>query len=196
MLSDRLELEMLVPSGAILEFGLSRSITLVWDSICSMSFLILWLSFPSPVSPSLMGNTCLLSPSLPTLMRLLPRGDLGLYLYLYLFSCACIFNSLGIYAQILAFFSSDLHGICACIFNSPGGYVHKFCILLFWLACDLCLHIQFLEDMCTSSVFFWLMRKSLMCDLLGKITLLRNVLMAHGKAVLVILTYEEASDGV
>ena len=131
MLSDRLELEMLVPSGAILEFGLSRSITLVWDSICSMSSLILWLSFPSPVSPSLMGNTCLLSPSLPTLMRLLPRGDLGLYLYLYLFSCACIFNSLGIYAQILAFFSSDLHGICACIFNSPGGYVHKFCILLF-----------------------------------------------------------------
>ena len=35
-----------------------------------------------------------------------------------------------------------------------------------------------------------------MCDLLGKITLLRNVLMAHGKAVLMILTYEEASDGV
>ena len=150
---------------------------------------------PNPKKP-VSGSCCVrglgrtLTPlSLPTLMRVLPRGDLGLYFYLYLFSCACIFNSLGICAQILAFFSSDLHGICACIFNSPGGYVHKFCILLFWLACDLCLHIQFLEDMCTSSVFFWLMRKSLMCDLLGKITLLRNVLMAHGKAVLVILTY-------
>ena len=35
-----------------------------------------------------------------------------------------------------------------------------------------------------------------MCDLLGKITLLRNVLMAHGEVVLVILTYEEASDVV
>ena len=34
-----------------------------------------------------------------------------------------------------------------------------------------------------------------MCDLLGKITLLINVLMAHGEAVLVILTYKEAFDG-
>ena len=29
-----------------------------------------------------LGNTCLLSSSLPTLMRLLPWGDLGFYLYL------------------------------------------------------------------------------------------------------------------
>ena len=38
------------------------------------------------------------SLSLPIPMRLLPRGDLGLYLYLYLFYCAYIFNSLGICA--------------------------------------------------------------------------------------------------
>ena len=34
-----------------------------------------------------------------------------------------------------------------------------------------------------------------MCDLLGKITLLRTVLEAHREVVL-ILTYKEASDGV
>ena len=67
------------------------------------------------------------------------------------------------------FFLSDLYGICACIFNSrricawflycmgfvfacsfPVGYVHDFCIV--W---ELCLHIQFLGDMCISYVF-WL----------------------------------------
>ena len=67
------------------------------------------------------------------------------------------------------FFLSDLYGICACIFNShricawflycmgsvlacsiPGGYVHDFCIV--W---ELCLHIQFPRDMCTSYVFWF-----------------------------------------
>ena len=81
--------------------------------------------------------SCLPSLSLPVLVRLLPRGDLGLYLYLYFFYYACIFNSFWICAHILAcigfvptysipsryvnnllFFSFDWYGICACIFNS------------------------------------------------------------------------------
>ena len=61
-----------------------------------------------------------LSLSLPILMKLLPRGDHGLYLYLYLFHYACIFNSLGICAQIL-------YDMPACSIH--GGYVHKFCLL-------------------------------------------------------------------
>ena len=48
---------------------------------------------------------------------------------------------------------------------------------LFWLAWDLCLHIQFLKDMCTNSWNFLLTRKFLVCILLGKITLLMNVLV-------------------
>jgi len=46
-----------------------------------------------------LGGLCLLSSSslsLPILLRLLPRGNLGLYL----FYCGCILNSLGIYAQV------------------------------------------------------------------------------------------------
>ena len=35
-----------------------------------------------------------------------------------------------------------------------------------------------------------------MCDLLGKITLLMSVLVAHGGAFMVTLTYEEVFDGV
>ena len=35
-----------------------------------------------------------------------------------------------------------------------------------------------------------------MCDLLGKITLLVNVLVAHRGVILVILTYKEVFDGV
>jgi len=93
-------------------------------------------------------SSCLPSLSLPIMARLLPQGDLGLYLYLYLFYCAYIFNSLKIYAQILACIGSVL------AYSIPKGYVHKLCIFLFWFIWDLCLHIQFLEDMCTSSVFF------------------------------------------
>ena len=89
-------------------------------------------------------NTCLLSPSLLVLVRLLPRDDLGLYLCLYFFYCAYIFNSLGICAQIMAaqglrlhiqfpqdmctnfvFLSSDWYGSCACIFNSWRIYVQS-----------------------------------------------------------------------
>jgi len=36
----------------------------------------------------------------------------------------------------------------------------------------------------------------MVCDPLGKTNLLRNVLVSHGGVVLVILTYEEASNGV
>ena len=39
------------------------------------------------------GGTCFPSLSLLVLVRLLPRGDLGLYLYLYLFYRACMLNS-------------------------------------------------------------------------------------------------------
>ena len=35
-----------------------------------------------------------------------------------------------------------------------------------------------------------------MCDPLGRISLLMDVLVTHRGAILVILTYEEASDGV
>ena len=44
-----------------------------------------------------------------------------------------------------------LYGISACIFNS-----WRICAPL-WLVLDLCLHIQFLKDMCTRSIF-WLSR--------------------------------------
>ena len=49
------------------------------------------------------NGLCLLSfpsLSLPVLVRLLSRDDLGLYLYLYFFYCACMFNSLEICAQV------------------------------------------------------------------------------------------------
>ena len=46
---------------------------------------------------------CLPSLSLLVLVRLLPQGDLGLYLYFYLFYCAYIFNSQRIYVQTLHF---------------------------------------------------------------------------------------------
>ena len=50
------------------------------------------------------GGTHPLSPSLPILVRLLPQGDLGLYLYLYfylyLFYNTCIFNSWRICARV------------------------------------------------------------------------------------------------
>ena len=50
------------------------------------------------------------SLSLPILVRLLPQGNLGLYL----FYCGCIFNSLGIYAQV-CIMCLHVHslGICA-----------------------------------------------------------------------------------
>ena len=103
-------------------------------------------------SPS---GTCLLSLSLLVRVRLLPRGDLGLYLYLYLFYDDYMFNSCRIYARIL-------YDVPAC--STLEGYVHKFRVLPFWLVwgfmptCsilvgymhkfyviwDLCLHIQFL----------------------------------------------------
>ena len=45
------------------------------------------------------GGTCLRSPSLLVLVRLLLWVNLGLYLYLYLFYCAYMFNSHKICAQ-------------------------------------------------------------------------------------------------
>ena len=72
-----------------------------------------------------LSGTCFPSLSLLTLVRLLPRGDLGLYLYLYLFYRAYMFNSYKICARIL---------IC--------------------MICGLCLHIRFLQDLCTIYVFF------------------------------------------
>ena len=65
------------------------------------------------------GGTCLPSLSLPVRVRLLPRGDLGLYLYLYLFYCVCIFNSCRICARIL---------YDVLVYSIPIGYVH-----IFWL---------------------------------------------------------------
>ena len=90
-------------------------------------------------------------------------------------------------------------------YSIPRGYVHKFCIV--W---ELCLHIQFLEDMCTNSdlyriyacIFnsqrtcaqvlsfdlldYFLMKDPLgmLDDSLGSIILLRSVLV-------MILTYHE-----
>ena len=72
--------------------------------------------------------TCLPSPSLPVLVRLLPRGDLGLYLYFYLFYCARIFNSYRICARTWIYI-----GFMP-TYSIPRGYVHKFCVLLFRLA--------------------------------------------------------------
>ena len=53
---------------------------------------------------------------------------------------ACMFN----YRRICVW---TLYDMPAC--STLEGYVHKFCVV--W---DLCLHIQFLEDMCTSSMYF------------------------------------------
>ena len=61
------------------------------------------------------GGTCFPSLSLLVLVRLLPRGDLGLYLYLYLFYRACMLNSRRICAW-------NLYDVLAC--SIPGGYVH------------------------------------------------------------------------
>ena len=97
------------------------------------------------------GNTHLLSPSLPILVRLLPRDDLGLYLYLCLFHYARIFNnSLWICAQLLCSFLLTVHiqfsedtctssvfpSFLTCMwsmpaYSTPEGYVHKFCVLSF-----------------------------------------------------------------
>ena len=107
-------------------------------SICSSCLKLLQVACTS----------CLPSLSLPVMARLLAQGDLGLYLYLYLFYCAYIFNSLEICAQILACIGSVL------AYSILEGYVHKFYIFLFWFIWYLCLHIQFLEDMFTSSIFF------------------------------------------
>jgi len=72
------------------------------------------LGLLSQTSPN---GTCLLSSSLPILVRLLPRVDLSLYLYLYLFYCICMFNSRRICAQ-------DLYSVPTC--STPEGYVHDF----------------------------------------------------------------------
>ena len=96
------------------------------------------------------------------------------------------------------------------------GYVLKFCILLFWLYLrDLCMHIQFLKDICTSMVVMlygklalrasltcmgssWLTRKSLMIyDPLRKWLTREFVLMilTHKGVFLVILALLEKITG-
>ena len=157
---------------------------------------------------------CLPSLFLFVLVRLLPWDDLGLYLYLYLFYCACIFNSFKICVWILACIRYVL------AYSILSRYVHKFYILLFWLVWSLCLHVQFPQDMCTSSILSLLtcmgfvpaysipegyVHKWPWCsDLQGspwwKIhwenDLLRSVLVTHGGAFWVISTYKKAFDGV
>ena len=64
-----------------------------------------------------LGGTCLLSPSLPVLVRLLPRVDLGVCLYPYLFYHAYMFSSCRICER-------NLYSVLACL--TPEGYVHNF----------------------------------------------------------------------
>jgi len=162
-----------------------------------ISIVSIWGSFLKFLR---VGNTCLRSPSLLVLVRLFPRGDLGLYLYLYVFYYvistsfivpaysiprgyvqnsdlhrvyACIFNSWKVYAQIL--YSSLLTSMGSVLaYSIPRGYVHKFFSVLTFmgsmlaylipkgyvrkffgvLVWDLCLHIQFPEDICTSFLMY------------------------------------------
>ena len=60
------------------------------------------------------------SLSLPLHVRLLPQGDLGLYLYLYLFHCACMFNSIGICAQVCLFWPPR-----ESLVNDPLGMIKR-----------------------------------------------------------------------
>ena len=89
--------------------------------------------------------SCLPSPSLFVLVRLLPQDDLSLYLYLHIFYCACIFNFLEIYAQVLV-----------CIGSVPAYLIPEdICTsyVLFLLTCmGSMLACSILEDMCISSV--------------------------------------------
>ena len=81
-------------------------------------------------------------------------------------------------------------------YSIPGGYVHKFCILLFCIVWDLCLHIQFSEDKCTSGLGVLTYKEVLGERSTGENDLLRSVLVTHREAFLVILTYMEVLDGV
>ena len=138
---------------------------------------------------------CLPSLSLPILVRLFSRGGLGLYLYLYLFHYACIFNSLKIYAKIMAciglhiqfpedmctsfvFFFSSQYGICAYIFSS-----WRICaqvLYSFLLAGIGSVHVfQFPDDMCTSGLSVLTYKEVLSERSTRENDLLRNVLMTY-----------------
>ena len=92
---------------------------------------------------------------------------------------AYIFNSRRICAQVL--YSFLLIGIRSVVaYSIPEGYVHKFCILFFfWLVWDLCLHIQFLEDMCTSGLGVLTYEEVLAERSTGENDLLKSVLVTH-----------------
>ena len=139
---------------------------------------------------------CLPSLSLPILVRLFSRGGLGLYLYLYLFHCARIFNSLKIYAKILACiglhipFPKDMcTGFVFFFFLAGmgfmptylvlGGYVHKLYILFFQLVQDLCMYIQFPKDICTNGLGVLTYKEVLGERSTRENDLLRSVLMTH-----------------
>lgn len=113
------------------------------------------------------GNTCLLSPSLPVLVRLFPRVTLVfisistssivptysiLVGYVHKFWLSSLLTCMG---SVLAYSIAGgyVHKFCiinffflTCMESMPAysilrGYVHKFCILLFRLVWDLCLHV-------------------------------------------------------
>ena len=72
---------------------------------------------------------------------LVPLGNTCLlHLYLYLFWWDSYLKVTLVYVSISTFSTLPTYSI-------PLGYVHKFCMM--------CLHVQFLEDMCTNYVF-WL----------------------------------------
>ena len=152
--------------------------------------------------------SCLPSPSLFVLVRLLPQDDLSLYLYLRIFYCACIFNFLEIYAQVLVCigsvpayliprgymhklctFSSNLYGIYACMFNSRG-YVHKFCTFSFVLY-GICAWVFNSQRICTQVLGVLTYREVLGGRSTKENDLLRSVLVTLEGAFLVILNYEE-----
>ena len=85
-------------------------------------------------------------------------------------ACACILNSPGMCTNSV-FFSSDLYRACVCIFNS----------------CRIC------EQM---ALVVLTHKEVLGVRYIGENNSLRNVLVAHKEAFLVILTYREVSNSV
>ena len=80
---------------------------------------------------------------------------------------------------------SGLHRVCAYIFNSLE-ICEQFIILLFWLVWDLCLHIQFPEDMRTSGLGVLTYEEVLGERSTRENDLLRSVLVTRRGAFLVI----------
>ena len=107
--------------------------------------------------------------------------------------CACMFNSLKVYAQGYAcmFYSLEIYAQVLCcirfvpIYSIPSGYVHKFCGIPLWFACGLvpaCSipigYVHGFRILTCLTIFSWMKDPlGMLKDSLGSIILLRSVLV-------------------